>query len=610
MGLLPHILRVIARRLFGKLRYNKGMQFSELAHEFEQIEKTSLRNEMMRLLADLMKRVSETEIAKTIYLALGGLRPKYDRLEFNLAEKMVVRAIAITTKTAIEDVGTSYQKTGDLGELLQTMREGAESSPLSIEQVYERLETIAREQGTGSQERKLRKLSLLLGEIDAVSGKYVVRIVLGKLRLGFSDKTILDALSYMETGSKEASELLLSAYQLAPDVGELARLVKTVGTQEARRLVNVELGRPVIPALAQRLKTAEEMIAKMGRVIVEPKFDGTRVQIHIDLDHTQRGPDGGQNGLFEEEKQQIWVKTFTRNLDENSEMFPELLKIGRQLRAKTLVLDSEAVGYDPKTGKLVPFQMTITRKRKHAVVEAQANVPLRFFVFDVMYKDGVSLLEEPLYKRREILKSVIKTGGEGDALVIDESIETANQTELREYHKRQLENGLEGVLVKKIDGKYEPGRQGFNWVKFKEEEGTRGKLSDTVDAVVMGYYKGKGKRQKFGLGAFLVGVRDGEKMLTIAKIGTGLSDEQFRELFVKLKNHESRVMNKSYVVTKALWPDVWVEPAIVVEVAADEVTKSPTHSSGMALRFPRLVRIREDKGVEQSTSMDELGEIA
>lgn len=284
-------------------------------------------------------------------------------------------------------------------------------------------------------------------------------------------------------------------------------------------------------------------------------------------------------------------------------MFPELSSAWRQIKAKEVILDSEAVGVDPRTGKWLSFQDTMVRKRKYGVEEFSRSVPLKFYVFDVLYKDGRSLLDEPLHKRRQILAETLRGSG---PLYLTEQMVTDRVEELREYHHQQLQRGLEGVVVKKWEGKYVPGRREFNWVKFKELEAAAGGLADTLDCVVMGYYRGKGKRAKFGIGAFLVGVRKGEVFLTIAKIGTGLTDEQWRHLKARSTKFETRNQPKEYQVHKSLIPDVWVEPRIIVEIAADNITRSPNHSAGVALRFPRLFGLREDKNVEQVTTVAEV----
>jgi DNA ligase-1 len=334
------------------------------------------------------------------------------------------------------------------------------------------------------------------------------------------------------------------------------------------------------------------MIKKMGTVAVEPKWDGVRVQIHYD------------SGL---RTQDVRVKTFSRNLENTTAMFPELENIGRQLNTDEVILDSEAVGMDPATGTLIPFQETMTRKRKHGIAEQSASVPLKFFVFDILYKDGKDLLNNPLSERRRVLEHTVK---KGETLVISPQIVTDSAEEVRRYHDEQLRKGLEGAVVKKWNSPYEPGRRGYSWVKFKEEEGKTGKLTDTIDAVVMGYYKGEGKRAGFGIGAFLVGVRQGESFVTVTKIGTGVSDELWKDIRRQLNKLKVSQKPKEYAeVNKIFIPDVWVTPQLVVEIAGDDLTKSPSHGAGVAVRFPRLVMIRTDKSPAQITTIDELNDM-
>jgi DNA ligase-1 len=595
------------------------MKFAELAEYFQGLEKTASRNLMTEMLSELFKAVSDKEIQLVCYLSLGGLRPKFDRLEMQLADRMVVRGLADAFEIKVTTVWREYKKVGDLGQVAQKLKQQATRYPpanlriskpqdLSITQVYEALVEIAGEGGQGSQERKLKRLVDLIHQLEPVSVKYVVRIVLRRLRLGFSDMTILDALAVMDRGTKTARSELETSYQVFPDVGKLAQLVKQQGISGLTQRVRVVLGVPVVPALCQRLKTADEMIKKMGRVIAEPKFDGTRVQIHI---RKQRTVDSEQ-----------WtVKTFTRNLDETTAMFPELEGVLPYIQANEVILDSEAVGVDPRTGRYLPFQETITRKRKHDIAETARTVPLKYMTFDVLYKDGVSLIAEPLSKRRAILKEIVKPN---PVLIVDEALEIDDPIKLREYHQRKLKEGLEGVVVKQVKSVYEPGRRGWSWVKFKEVETSQAKLADTIDAVVMGFYRGKGKRARFGIGAFLVGILANEELqvtsnklqasnkgqiVTLAKIGTGLSDEQWREMKRRLEQKVSMEKPKQYVVDKNLAPDVWVDPTVVVEIAADEITKSPIHSAGWALRFPRLIRFRDDKSIAGATTLKELIQI-
>ncbi len=398
-------------------------------------------------------------------------------------------------------------------------------------------------------------------------------------------------------GQKWEISQIEDTYQLKNDIGKLATAYLTEG-KEGLSHFDIELGIPLQPALCQRLKSADEMIEKMGKVMVEPKYDGTRVQIHIN-GQSQKEKKGGVEWL---------VRTFSRSMEESSSQFPELANAVLSFGIHDIILDCEAVGYDPKTGKLLPFQETIQRKRKHDVDLFAASIPLRFFVFDVIYLDGKSLLKMPLSQRKKILATLLENASE--SFILSPFLITESAQELREYHKEQLDKGLEGAVIKQYESVYQPGRRGWSWVKFKEEEGTAAKLSDTIDSVVMGYWYGKGKRNQFGVGAFLIGVRGKEEqILTLSKVGTGLSDDQWRELKTRCETVLSIKIPKSYNVPKSLIPDVWVDPTIVVEVAGDELTVSPTHSAGVAIRFPRLIRFRDDKNASQITTVEELQSI-
>lgn len=584
------------------------MRFVDLARKFEALEKTNSRNLMTEMVAEGLREAERTEVAKVVYLMLGQLGPAYERVDFQLAEKMVVRVLAAMAKVRETEVWREYKKKGDLGLVAEELRQRMDEVGIkekTVEEQYERLEAIAKDSGLGSQERKVRGLVVELSQTTAIEAKYLVRIVLGRLRLGFSDKTILDAIAVAAGGSKSGREALEQAYQVSPDIGWLAEWVKGHGLGGVEKEARVKLFVPVMPALCQRLKTAEEMIKKMGRVVVEPKYDGTRVQIHLKKLQVT-GYKEQEKKKVSDKKMDCLVKTYTRNLEETTAMFPELKWIGDYIQAEEVILDSEAVGVDPMTGKLLPFQMTITRKRKHEVEAAQRTVPVIFFVFDVLYVDGRELIREPLVKRRERLKQLIKSGKE---MRLAEAIVTDKAAELRAYHLEQLSRGLEGVVVKQINSGYDPGRRGFTWVKFKELETQQGKLADSIDAVVMGFYRGRGKRAKFGIGAFLVGVKGNGNILTVAKIGTGLTDEQWRELRRRLELRVRVEKPAAYRVDKSLIADVWVDPEVVVEVVADEITKSPVHAAGWALRFPRLKTFRDDKGVEGITTVTELERI-
>jgi DNA ligase-1 len=341
---------------------------------------------------------------------------------------------------------------------------------------------------------------------------------------------------------------------------------------------------------------------KEGLVASEPKYDGTRLQIHF-----------SKKKKWEEDKDQLaldfkpkgFIRTFTRNLENTTHMFPDLIQaVFTEVKAQEAILDGEAIGYDPKTGKFLPFQETIKRKRKYGIGKKIKEIPLKFFCFDLLFKDGRDLLKDPFSRRRKILENILSS--KNKTIVLSPQMVSGSPQKLRRYHDEQRKKGLEGSVVKKWESAYDPGRRGYTWVKFKQEKGKKGGgLADTLDCVVMGYNKGKGKRAEFGLGAFLVGVRKAGNFLTISKIGTGLSDEQWREMYQRCGKVKTSEKPKHYQVAKNLAPDTWCTPKIVVEIEADNITKSPIHTAKYALRFPRLVRFRDDKASHQATTLAE-----
>jgi len=575
--------------------------FKKLATYFSQLEKTSSRLRITEILAELLKQADQNEVDKICYLSLGRLGPLYAGIEFNLAEKMMLRVISQAYGISEERAKKEYKQIGDLGEVAEKFDKREKPKPLTINQVYERLEQIAQDSGEGSVERKISNLAKVLDDLDAESAKYIVRIPLGRLRLGFSDLTIMDALSWMVAGDKSKRQEIEEAYNNRADVGQITQIIKKRGLKGLKG-IKVSLGVPIMPALCQRLPTAEEMVEKLGKMAVEPKYDGTRLQIHFSK---KRKWEQREDELAFDFQPKGFVRTFTRNLENTTHMFPDLVEaVFKEVKAREAILDCEAIGYNPKTGKFLPFQETIKRKRKYEIGWKAKEIPLKFFCFDILYKDGQDFLKTPFSKRRAILEKTVSS--KSKTLILTPQIVTENPQELRKYHDEQIKKGLEGVIVKKWEESYDPGRRGYTWVKFKQEKGKKGGgLADTLDCVVMGYYKGKGKRAEFGLGAFLVGVKRGGEFLTISKVGTGLTDEQWREMRERSKKWEVAKKPREYLVDKNLTPDVWLKPGIVVEIEADNVTKSPIHTADHALRFPRLVRFRDDKSPQGATTLKE-----
>lgn len=598
------------------------MQFSRLAQYFSRIEATPKRLEITAILAELLKESSPEEIDKICYLVLGQLAPLYEGVEFNLAGKMLIRIMADAYMVDRGEVEKVTKEKGDLGDAAAELAQKSKSheAKLTVSQVYTRLREIAETSGTGSQERKVRGMAELLQALDPLSVKYVARIPVASLRLGFSDKTILDALSVAETGDKSLRPVIERAYNVSADIGRIARLFKEKGARGLEKIA-VTVGVPVRMAAAERLPTPAEILAKMGgKLAAEPKYDGFRVQVHLDKSRQLKEQDHAQLALIGgEEIRGPWVKIFSRNLEDTTPMFPEIATAAQKLPAKSVIFEGEAIAYNPETEEFEPFQETAKRKRKYGVKEKATELPLKVFAFDLLYLDGRDLTQAPYEVRRRSLEKLI---GEGDTfaeaklqssvsedstiMVAEERVFT-DAKGLEQFFSENIEHGLEGIMTKRLDGVYQAGVRNFNWVKLKRVE--EGKIEDTIDCVVLGYYKGRGKRTQFGIGGFLVAVYDDktDTFRTISRVGSGLTDEEWREMKKRVDALKTREKPKNADVVKEHFPDVWAEPSIVVAIRADEITKSPLHTAaGLALRFPRLMAFRDDKTPEQATTVAEV----
>ncbi len=295
-------------------------------------------------------------------------------------------------------------------------------------------------------------------------------------------------------------------------------------------------------------------------------------------------------------------------MENMTKMFPDIVKQIKKLKIKSAIFDGEIIAVDPNTGNFLPFQQTAQRKRKYNIKKAVNEIPIQVFIFDLLYLNGKSLLEQTFNDRREKLEKIFAKIPNASLLKLPEQKQISDEEELTDFFKTCVDKKLEGVVVKKADSKYQAGARGFHWVKYKKA--MKSELADTVDCLVLGYYRGRGKRADFGIGAFLVGVydQDNDRFPTVSKIGTGLSDDQWKELKQKADQFKTINVFKQYQVPKELNCDVWLEPGLVVEIEADEITKSPLHSSGYALRFPRMKRFR-DKSPTQITTVTEIKKI-
>ncbi len=574
------------------------MTFAKLSLYFEKLEGTSSRLSLIDVLSDLFKHSEDQEIEKIVYLTQGRIAPFFEATEIGMAEKQVAGAIAGNLNIKREEVLNLYSKLGDMGLVMQQLKSKIKNqiSKITVGEVFEILTTIAKTSGAGTVEKRQKLLSDLLKKIDSSSAKYLVRIPLGNLRLGIGDPTILDGLALAKFGDRTKRKLLEGAYNRTSDLGLIAKTLWSGGIKEVQKL-KVQVGKPIRSELCERLPNPEKAIEKMQTVDVQYKYDGFRVQIHKDGDK---------------------VSMFSRNLENMTHMFPELITATlKQVKAKTAILDTEALAYNPESEEFLPFQETTKRRRKYRIEEMSKTLPLKAFVFDLLFKDGKSYIDEPLTARLKVLGEIIEEDG---VLIPTKHKIVSTGKELSIILEDAISKGLEGVVIKRLDSRYEAGGRNFNWVKLKRN--SSGELTDTIDCVLLGYIFGRGKRTAFGAGALLVGVYDDNKdeFVTVSKIGTGLTDEEWREIHKRAD--KIKVDHKPARVNSVIVPSVWIKPEIVIEVLADEITRSPIHTAGAfinssgereagyALRFPRLVSFRTfDKKAEDATTVKELIEM-
>jgi DNA ligase-1 len=586
------------------------MRFSQLVLYFEKIEKITSRLEITNLLAELFQNLSQEEIKITLYLLQGRVAPLYEKIEFGMAEKMIVKGVLLALNLEKKFFLDRYKKIGDLGQTIQSFKSeirSFEEKDLVIKDVYLTLLNLAKQSGEGSQERKIYYLMSLFRQLDPLSCRYITRIITGTLRLGFSDMTVLDAFSWMIKGDKSLRGGIERAYHVRPDLGEIGRLLKESGIDGLKK-ITPKIGTPILMMRAERLSSAKEIIEKIGQCAVEPKYDGFRLQIHF-------------------ERKKNFVRLYSRNLEDVTFMYPDIVEaVKKQIKFNEVIFEGEAVGFNPQTGEFLPFQETVQRKRKYGIEEKIKEIPLKLFAFELLYVDGKNLIEQSFITRRKELTKIIQSTGDvfSDVIIVSSELIIKEEKQLELYFEEQITKGLEGIVAKKLGGVYQPGARGWNWIKFKRSYSS--KIEDTIDCLVMGYDLGKGKRTNFGIGAFLVGVYDEkeDKFVTVAKIGTGLSDEEWRKLKKECDKFKTREKPSQYDVDKLMEVDVWILPVIVVEIKADEITRSPVHTAGrklkptktgqamevdvagLALRFPRLERFREDKSPSDVTSLEEL----
>ncbi len=571
------------------------MEFSIISEMFEMMEKTTKRIELTNILVELLKKTPKKIIPNVVYLLQGIIRPNFEGVELGIAEKLAIRAISKSAGLPIKKIEDDYREGGDLGltasNILKIKTQTTfTAEKITVERVYETLFKIAKLEGKGSQDLKMKYISSLLNDATPLEAKFVLKILLGTLRLGIAENTVMDALAIAFTGKKENRVQIENAYNVSSDLGKVSLIVATDGIDEIKKF-KISLFSPIRPMLADRVQSEKDVIKKMPeQFVAEYKLDGERVQIH---------------------KQSDKIVLFSRRLENITQYYPDIVeRIGKTLNVNEGVFEAEIVPINENTGEFLPFQELMHRRRKHKLDKAVSQYPITVNFFDVLYYDKKDCLNLEYSERRKILEQIVH---EDNFSKLVPMLFVKNENEIEDFLENSINAGCEGLMLKDPSAPYRAGMRGSNWLKLKREY--RNELGDSLDLIVIGAYFGRGRRT--GLyGTLLLATYNPEKdnLPSICKVGTGFTDESLDQLYQILSNKVT--LKKNPRIVSEMEADIWFEPELVLEIVASEITLSPIHktgldlirkSSGFALRFPKFTgKIRYEKAVEDASTGEEV----
>ena len=571
------------------------MEFAVLAESFKRMEDTTKRLELTQLLVELFKKTSPELISKIVYLIQGKLRPDFEGIELGVAEKLAIKAISKSSGIPIIKIEDEYRKEGDLGHAASKILEQKSqttfvSEDITVERVYETLYKIAKLEGTRSQDMKMKYISSLLNDANPLEARFILKILLGTLRLGIAENTVMDALAIAYTGTKENRESLERAYNVSSDLGKVAEVTAMMGLKGVETF-QVTVFNPIRPMLADRVKSEKEAITKMGnKFAAEYKLDGERVQIHSKKDK---------------------VILFSRSLENITSYYPDIVdNISKAIKADEIILEAEAVAINEDSGDFLPFQELMHRRRKYKIEKAVSQYPITVNFFDVLFVDGKSCLDLEYSERRKLLETIVS---ENEFAKLVPMTIVQNENEIEDFLENSINSGCEGLMLKMLDAPYQAGARGSYWLKLKREY--RNELGDSLDLVVIGAFFGRGRRTG-RYGTLLLAVYDNETdtFPSLCKVGTGFTDEDLDQLYQLLSDKVT--LKKNPRINSQMEADVWFEPELVIEIVASEITLSPIHktamnairkNTGLALRFPKFTgKIRMEKAPEDSSTSEEV----
>ena len=547
-------------RALGQHQKRILMLFMDFSRVCEQLEGTSGRLDMIAIISRVLPTLSPEELPVFVRFVMGRIFPDWSSKKLGIGPNLLYEAIGYVAGMKKEQIIERINTTGDAGRAVEELLSIKSQTTffhedLDLVRVYNELIAIAEMEGKKSQREKLLAVRRLLANARPLEGKYLARIMLEELRIGVGEGSVRDAIAMAFSVD---SALVEHAIQALNDAGEVARLAK-LGPASLQD-VRITLFHPVRMMLAQQ-GTIPDMIREHGQVAAEFKYDGSRFQFH---------------------KKGNWARLYSRRLEDVTAALPDVIEKLIASTGHDVLLDGEVIAI--KDNKPMPFQSVLRRfRRRHDIAEAKDAIEMVPIVFDILYVDGETLIDLPLEKRRERLLSVVNN-------YIAPQVVSSDPLEIDRTYKEALDAGHEGIMIKVLSSPYSPGQRGKNWIKIKPEV-------DTLDLAVIGGEWGEGKRAHV-FGSFLVACQDQGKLIALSRVATGFSDEQLAEVYDLLKD---RVIKKS-------GKEVSFEPELVFEVGYSELQVSPTYEGGFALRFPRFIRIRDDKNITDVETLDSIRE--
>ena len=570
-----------------------------LVNYYESLNKTTKRLEKAYIISDLLKRTDRNDIKQVIYLLQGSVFPAWDERKLGMSSMLVVKALISITGNSKDKIEKLWKKEGDLGIVAELLignkkQRTLVQKKLTVAMVFDDLRKVAELAGKGTVNKKIQLISGLLSNSSPLGAKYIIKTVLNNLRIGIAEGTVRDAIVWAffesEIEFKYDSEqnifdvdryrynkyidAVQSAYDVTNDFGEVASIARAKGLDGLNE-IRIEVGMPINPMLAIRVESVEEALEALGKpVLCDLKLDGFRLLIH-------------------KKENKFWF--YTRRLENVTNQFAELIPILKeQIRGNSYIIDSEVVGYDKETGNYLPFQAMSQRiKRKYNIEKTAKEIPVEINVFDILCYEGKSQTDKTQKERRDLLEKIAKEIPR--KLMLTKKIISSNSDEIQKFFDDAIKNGLEGIMVKSLSTKYVSGRKVGGWVKLKT-------VLETLDLVIVEADYGEGKRAKT-LSSYTVACKDKNKLIVVGKVSTGVKEKDGEFTYKKITKM-LRPMIISYE-----GKHVKLKPEIVVEVLFEELQLSPTYDSGFALRFPRILRIRPDKGTNEASTINDVKKI-